>query len=165
MCLNEESYPVEGGSASLMNGTRTCLLAQRIQAKGIGNSQCAPSSFAGDSNLEAVLCSGIIDPDFEATVSQNMSTTFSDASILVKEESGTPAKQAKSDTTFDGCVADDSQNEDNDLYLSDCRILLLGFDASEMRKLVNMVRRGGGSRYMSFNEKLTHIVVGSPSEM
>lgn len=141
------------------------MLAQRIQEKGIGNSQCAPSSFAGDSNLEAVLCSGIIDQDFEATVSQNMSTTFSDASILVKEESGTPAKQAKSDTNFDGCVADDSQNEDNDLYLSDCRILLLGFDASEMRKLVNMVRRGGGSRYMSFNEKLTHIVVGSPSEM
>ncbi|KAE9446523.1 hypothetical protein C3L33_21598, partial [Rhododendron williamsianum] len=165
LCLNEESYPVQDGSASLMNGTRTCSLAQRIQEKSIGNSQCAPSSFAGGSNLEAVLCSGIIDPDLEATLSQNMSTTFSDASILVKEESGTPAKQAKCDTNFDGCVADDSQNEDDDLYLSDCRILLIGFDASEMRKLVNMVRRGGGSRYMSFNEKLTHIVVGSPSEI
>ncbi|KAI8531380.1 hypothetical protein RHMOL_Rhmol11G0131900 [Rhododendron molle] len=165
VCLNEESYPVQDGSASLMNGTRTCSLAQRIQEKSIGNSQCAPSSFAGGSNLEAVLCSGIIDPDLEATLSQNMSTTFSDASILVKEESGTPAKQAKCDTNFDGCVADDSQNEDDDLYLSDCRILLIGFDASEMRKLVNMVRRGGGSRYMSFNEKLTHIVVGSPSEI
>ncbi|KAF7127540.1 hypothetical protein RHSIM_Rhsim11G0071500 [Rhododendron simsii] len=165
VCLNEESYPVQDGSSSLMNGTRTCSLAQRIQEKSIGNSQCAPSSFAGGSNLEAVLCSGIIDPDLEATLSQNISTTFSDASILVKEESGTPAKQAKCDTNFDGCVADDSQNEDDDLYLSDCRILLIGFDASEMRKLVNMVRRGGGSRYMSFNEKLTHIVVGSPSEI
>ncbi|KAL7176344.1 hypothetical protein ACSBR2_029810 [Camellia fascicularis] len=165
VCLSEESYPVQGGSSSSINGMRTCLLAQRSQDKGVGNSQCAPSSVAGDSNLETVLCGGIADPELEATLSQNVSTTFSDTTIFVKEESGAPAKQAKSETNFDGCVADDSQNEDNDLYLSDCRILLLGFDASEMRKLVNMVRRGGGSRYMSFNEKLTHIVVGTPSEI
>ncbi|CAL5348451.1 unnamed protein product [Camellia sinensis] len=155
----------EGGSSSSINGMRTCLLARRSQDKGVGNSQCAPSSVAGDSNLETVLCGGIADPELEATLSQNVSTTFSDTSIFVKEESGALAKQPKSDTNFDGCVADDSQNEDNDLYLSDCRILLLGFDASEMRKLVNMVRRGGGSRYMSFNEKLTHIVVGTPLEI
>ncbi|KAI8002190.1 DNA topoisomerase 2-binding protein 1-A [Camellia lanceoleosa] len=165
VCLNEESYPVQGGSSSSINGMRTCLLARRSQDKGVGNSQCAPSSVAGDSNLETVLCGGIADPELEATLSQNVSTTFSDTSIFVKEESGALAKQPKSDTNFDGCVADDSQNEDNDLYLSDCRILLLGFDASEMRKLVNMVRRGGGSRYMSFNEKLTHIVVGNPLEI
>ncbi|CAL5414578.1 unnamed protein product [Camellia sinensis] len=165
VCLNEESYPVQGGSSSSINGMRTCLLARRSQDKGVGNSQCAPSSVAGDSNLETVLCGGIADPELEATLSQNVSTTFSDTSIFVKEESGALAKQPKSDTNFDGCVADDSQNEDNDLYLSDCRILLLGFDASEMRKLVNMVRRGGGSRYMSFNEKLTHIVVGTPLEI
>ncbi|KAL6984307.1 hypothetical protein U1Q18_017686 [Sarracenia purpurea var. burkii] len=160
-----DSYPAQGGSASSINGTKTSLLAQRIQDKGMGNSQCAPSSKAGDSNFEAVLCAGIADSDLEATLSQNISTTFLEVSNLGKEGSGIPAKQPKSDTDFDGCVADDSQNEDNDLYLSDCRILLLGFDATEMRKLVNMVRRGGGSRYMSFNEKLTHIVVGTPSEM
>ena len=39
------------------------------------------------------------------------------------------------------------------------------FEVSEIRKLVSMVRRGGGSQYMSFNDKLTHIIVGSPSEM
>ena len=164
MCLNEEFYPVQGGSASSINGKRTSLLAQHIQDKSVGTSQCAPSSVAGDSNWEADLCAGIADPDLEATLSQNMSATFSDVPILVKE-CGTPAEQPRSDANFDSCVADDSQNDDNDLYLSDCRILLVGFDASEMRKLVNMVRRGGGSRYMSFNEKLTHIVVGTPSEM
>ncbi|XP_057505159.1 uncharacterized protein LOC130788492 isoform X1 [Actinidia eriantha] len=164
VCLNEEFYPVQGGSASSISGKRTSLLAQRIQDKGVGTSQCALSSVAGDSNWEADLCAGIADPDLEATLSQNMSATFSDVSILVKE-CGTPAEQPRSDTNFDSCVADDSQNDDNDLYLSDCRILLVGFDASQMRKLVNMVRRGGGSRYMSFNEKLTHIVVGTPSEI
>ncbi|MCI68848.1 DNA topoisomerase 2-binding protein 1-like, partial [Trifolium medium] len=44
-------------------------------------------------------------------------------------------------------------------YLAECRIL-----ASEMRKLVNMVRKGGGSRCLSFNDKLTHIVIGNPTE-
>ncbi|KAK1388394.1 hypothetical protein POM88_016572 [Heracleum sosnowskyi] len=69
------------------------------------------------------------------------------------------------DTNFDGCVADDFQKDDNDLYLSDCRIALVGFKASEMRKLVSIICRGGGSRYMSLNENLTHIVVGTPSEI
>ncbi|XP_071691897.1 uncharacterized protein [Rutidosis leptorrhynchoides] len=64
---------------------------------------------------------------------------------------------------MDGCVPEDSQSEDNDLYLLDCKIHLVGFNASEMRRLVNMVRRGAGSHYMSLNEQLTHIVVGTPS--
>ncbi|CAK9160359.1 unnamed protein product [Ilex paraguariensis] len=103
--------------------------------------------------------------DPEVTLSQNMSCTFSDDPVFTKEgESEVPAMPPKSDINVDDCVADDSQTEDNELYLSDCRILLVGFDASEMRKLVNMVRSGGGSRYMSLNEKLTHIVAGTPSE-
>ena len=43
--------------------------------------------------------------------------------------------------------------------------LFNGFEVPEMRKLVSTVSRGGGSHYMSFNDKLTHIVVGSPSKM
>ncbi|XP_059630648.1 uncharacterized protein LOC132273665 isoform X2 [Cornus florida] len=163
-CLNEESYPPQGGSGSLINTRKILSTTQNSQDKSIGNLQRAPSSVAADSNLQDVLCAGSADPDLEATLSQNKSSTFSDAPIFTKEDSGAPAMQPKNDTNFDGCVANDSQTEDNDLYLSECRILLVGFDASEMRKLVNMVRRGGGSRHMSLNDKLTHIVVGTPSE-
>ena len=141
------------------------MSAQHSEDRGGGNSQCAPSSVAGDTRLEAGLSAGITDQDLEATLSQNISTACSDGPVCIKEESGAPPIQTGSDTNFDDGVADDSQTEDNDLYLSECRILLVGFDASEMRKLVNMVRQGGGSRYMSSNEKLTHIVVGTPSEM
>ena len=73
--------------------------------------------------------------------------------------------QPGNEQSLDGAVANDSESDDNDLYLSECRILLVGFEASDMRKLVNMVRKGGGSRYISFNDKLTHIVIGAPSEM
>lgn len=76
-----------------------------------------------------------------------------------------PPLESKCEVTLEDCVADDSQSEDNDLYLSECRISFVGFEASEMRRLVNIVRRGGGSRYMSFSDRLTHIVVGTPSEM
>lgn len=165
-CVNEESYTVQGGTASSINSVRTHLTASQSQDKSNVNFQSASSSLAADSNLQAVPCSGIGDPDLEATLSQNTCSTFLDAPIFIKEgETGEPAMQDKDENKLDGLVADDSQTEDSDLYLSDCRILLVGFEASEMRKLVNMVRRGGGSRYMSFNEKLTHIVVGTPSEV
>lgn len=144
----------------------TSLKTQRSQDNAVGHSQCSLSSLATDANLRAVKCDGVVDFDLEATLSQDLSSRFSDAPVLIKEDnSGASAMLPRSNKIFDGCVADDSQTEDNDLYLSDCRISLVGFDVLEMRKLVSMVRRGGGSRYMSFNEKLTHIVVGSPSEM
>ncbi|KAK2976146.1 hypothetical protein RJ640_012356 [Escallonia rubra] len=162
-CLNEESYPVQASTASTVSGGRTSLMAKRIQDKVVESSQHAPSSVATDAKFQAVLCDRMTDADTEATLSQNMSSTFSDAPAFVKEDSGGPA-MIDCDINLDACIADDSQTEDNDLYLSECRIMLVGFDASEMRKLVDMVRRGGGSRYMSFNDKLTHIVVGNPSE-
>lgn len=128
-----------------------------------------PPSVVADSNLTAAPCSGTVDSDLEATVSQKMTTIFSYAPFVVKnEDSKAPTLdplESKSEVNLDGCVADDSQSEGDDLYLSECRISLIGFEASELRRLVNMVRRGGGSRYMSFNDKLTHIVVGIPSEM
>lgn len=154
---------------------------QHSLEKGIRNLQ-GLSSLATASNAEPVFCSRVADSDLEATLSQNMSGTSSYVPVVTKEEENSPAEYPKSDysapvstkgeksgasTEHDGCdgvVADDSETDDNDLYLADCRILIVGFNASEMRKLVNLVRKGGGSRYMSFGEKLTHIIAGNPSE-
>lgn len=94
----------------------------------------------------------------------NVRCTSSEFSHISKKGNDPPTDKQQNGSDFTRCVADDSQSEDDDLYLSECRILLLGFEASELRKLVNMVRRGGGSRYMSVREKLTHVVVGIPSE-
>ncbi|XP_073142146.1 uncharacterized protein [Henckelia pumila] len=104
------------------------------------------------------------EPDLETQLPMRSTSTFCEALQFPKEENDSPCHQQKIDSVFDRCVADDSQSEDDDLYLSECRILLVGFESSEMRKLVDMVRRGGGSRYMYFSEKLTHLVVGNPSE-
>lgn len=164
-CLNEDSYPVQGGSVSSNKNVRNCPTLQHSLDKGIGNSQSVPSSSA-DLNFQAAPCTGFVDSDLEATLSQNVSSSILDPPFFVKEgDFENPTMQPKNETSLDGFVANDSQSEDGDLFLSECRILLVGFEASEMRKLVNMVRSGGGSRYMSFNDKLTHIVVGSPSEI
>ncbi|KAF3974026.1 hypothetical protein CMV_002603 [Castanea mollissima] len=164
-CLNEDSYPVQGGSVSSNKNVRNRLTLQHSLDKGIGNSQSVPST-SEDLNSQAAPSIGFVDSDLEATVSQNVSSAISDPPVFVKEgDFEKPTMQPKNETSLDGFVANDSQSEDGDLYLSECRILLVGFEVSEMRKLVSMVRRGGGSRYMSFNDKLTHIVVGSPSEI
>lgn len=141
------------------------LTKQHSQVKVIGNALPAPSSMATESNLLSVSCTGFADQDLEATFSQSMPSMYMDATVVSKDgavEASTA--QMRNESNFDVCVANDSQSEDNDLYLSDCRILLVGFEASEMRKLVNMVRRGGGSRYVSYNNGLTHIIVGTLSE-
>ncbi|XP_022768095.1 DNA topoisomerase 2-binding protein 1-A isoform X2 [Durio zibethinus] len=165
-CLNEESYPVQGGCASLKKNVSVSLSAQHSQDKFRGSSVSATSSVVPEFNLSTTPSTGLGDPDLEATLSQNMSSAVSDAQVIFKEDGGeAPILQPSNDTKLDGCVANDSQSEDNDLYLSDCRISLVGFEASEMRKLVTMVRRGGASRYMSCNDKLTHIIVGTPSEV
>lgn len=140
---------------------------QFSQGKDIGNSQSVPSSMAAETNSQVVSSSGPVDPDVEVTVSQGTSSKFPAAPIYVKEGDNLEhLPQPQCDlTNLDGCVADDSQSEDSDLYLSESRILLVGFEASENRRLVNLIRKGGGSRFLSSNDKLTHIVVGTPSEM
>ncbi|XP_062097830.1 uncharacterized protein LOC133803732 isoform X2 [Humulus lupulus] len=167
--LNEESYPVQDGSVSSNKSIRG-VKTQLSQGKDIGNLQSAPSSVATDTNSTMIHSAGFVDPDVEATLSQRMCSTFPDAPANVKQsDSVEPSLQSQRSeinlTNLDDCVANDSQSEDSDLYLSECRILLIGFEASEMRRLINMVRRGGGSRYVMFNDKLTHIVVGTPSEI
>ncbi|KAL5982742.1 hypothetical protein ACLOJK_016818 [Asimina triloba] len=149
-CLDEELYPVNGASASSNGVVKSSLKGQHGQDKGITTSQ-------------SVLSNGIAETE-TTTISQN-TLSVSDASEPIKNSSVTTNSQSGEERKFEGCVADDSQSEDNDLYLSECRILLVGFQSNEMRKLVMMVRRGGGTRHMSFSEKLTHIVVGSPSEV
>lgn len=131
----------------------------------MGKLQSAASSGAPDSFMPFVSGADFVDRDPEATQSENMSSAALDAPIFVKETDPEPPPiQPSNEPNLDGAVANDSESDDNDLYLSECRILLVGFEASEMRKLVNMVRKGGGSRYMSLNDKLTHIVIGAPSE-
>ncbi|CAN4080650.1 unnamed protein product [Withania somnifera] len=176
-CLNEESYPVQSGSHT---SSTVRMTHQHSLEKGMRNLQ---GSLAAASSAQPVFCSRAADSDLEATLSQNVSATSSYVPITKEEEnspavnqkidysapvstkdedSGAPTEQEKNGC--DGGVADDSQTDDNDLYLADCRILVVGFNATEMRKLVNLVRKGGGSRYMSFSEKLTHIIAGNPSE-
>ncbi|KZV27508.1 DNA topoisomerase 2-binding protein 1-A [Dorcoceras hygrometricum] len=160
-CLIEDSYPVLGGSASSVSTIKTA--EQYCLGKVIRNSQYASSSLATASDSDANLSTQDTEPDLE-TPQLAMHSTFSEALPFSRKEDRSPGHQQRNDSVFDHCVADDSQSEDDDLYLSECRILLVGFESSEMRKLVDMVRRGGGSRYMYFSEKLTHLVVGNPSE-
>lgn len=154
-----------GGSVSSSKNARSCLTVQHSLDKGVGISQSVASSVATDLNLQASRCTEVLESDLEATMSQNVSSAISDPSVFLKGGNFEPSTMhPNNETSLDGFVANDSQSEDSDLYLSECRILLVGFEVSEMRKLVNMVRSGGGSRYMLFNDRLTHIVVGSPSE-
>lgn len=149
-CLDEELYPVHGAPIS--------------STAGKGNLKRQYSQHKGSTTLQPVPSNTIT--EMKATLSQSQSTgSFSDATIFTKEGSEAPSLQSGGDGNLGGGVAHDSQSEDSDLYLSDCRVLFVGFEATEMRKLVNMVRKGGGTRHMSFSEKLTHIIVGKPTEM
>eukprot|EP00268_Persea_americana_P053257 TRINITY_DN6013_c0_g1_i4.p1 TRINITY_DN6013_c0_g1~~TRINITY_DN6013_c0_g1_i4.p1 ORF type:complete len:814 (-),score=125.40 TRINITY_DN6013_c0_g1_i4:2532-4973(-) len=147
-CLDEEFYPVHGAPNSSTAG-KSGLKRPHTQHKGTTTLQSVPSNTI---------------TEMEATASQSTSS-FSDATVVTKEGSEAPSLQSGGDGNLGGCVAHDSQSEDSDLYLSECRILFVGFETTKMRKLVNMVRRGGGTRHMSFSEKLTHIVVGKPTEI
>ncbi|EOA33580.1 hypothetical protein CARUB_v10019723mg [Capsella rubella] len=156
VCLNEESFPV----------LSSIPLTRGLRDSGIHNGQgkfplpAAVSVSVADSNAS---CAQSRDSDTEPSASQDIFSTSMNPSTDVKEPSeGLSTSPQEQD--IDGCTARDSESEDNDLYLSDCRIFLLGFEASEMRRLVKLVRRGGGSRYMLLNERMTHIVVGTPSE-
>ncbi|XP_010521303.1 PREDICTED: DNA topoisomerase 2-binding protein 1-A-like [Tarenaya hassleriana] len=159
VCLNEESYPVHNSSSSLMKRTRA-LESHNCQEKVVS---CAvpTSSAAAESDVPAA--SQTRDSDLEASVSQNAYSSSMNTSAFAKGDIVGPTTEAQ-ENNVNGCDAKDSESEGNDLYLSECRIFLLGFGACEMRRLVNMVRTGGGSRYMLLNDKLTHIVVGTPSE-
>ncbi|MED6135396.1 hypothetical protein PIB30_046058 [Stylosanthes scabra] len=162
-CLNEESYPVQNGFASSQKVIKD-MYVQHSQERCIGKLQSGVSSAVTDPNMPVSSYAEFVDKDQEATCSEYTSSFMNAATSVKDTNAEAPPGQPNAELNLDGPVANDSESDDNDLYLSECKILLVGFEASDMRKLVNMVRKGGGSRYMSLNAKLTHIVVGNPSE-
>ncbi|KAL8144099.1 hypothetical protein V2J09_017131 [Rumex salicifolius] len=153
-CLAEESYPVHRGSVSSTTVTRGSYLANNNFEKSIENSQSTQTSRVPESDMQAVPSSGNVDLELDTSLSQHLP--------VKGEECEAPQLQPEPDMKFDDCVAKDS--DDDDLYLSNCKICLVGFDALDVRKFVNMIRKGGGSRYTSYSERMTHVIVGSPSD-
>ncbi|XP_056693794.1 uncharacterized protein [Spinacia oleracea] len=158
VCLDEEAYPAQ--SASMRNKP----ISKSCQDKCTIKSQSFLSSAATDSSFQAVPSVWTTDSDLDVAQSQNVSSACQNVSVFTKEEKAGPDLPSNA-KDLEGCVADDSEPDDNDLYLSDCRICLVGFNSSDVRKLVGIVRKGGGSRYMASSERLTHIVVGEPSDV
>ncbi|KAL7126194.1 hypothetical protein ABFS83_14G169100 [Erythranthe nasuta] len=161
-CLNEESYPVQSNLASSVSSLKT--VEKNINGKGIRSSHFTSSYMASASDSETNFSAPDMEYDLEIPL-PNVHPTCLEVPPLPTEGSEPPAEKPKNDSDFAHCIADDSQSENDNLYLSECRIMLVGFETSELRKVVDMVRQGGGSRYMSFSEKLTHVVVGNPSDI
>ena len=157
-CLNEDLYPVGSVSGTSNKLTRVCLTAHNSQEKVIVNLEAVPASFLADSKFTAVAGPWFSDMDVEVTLSQS-TPMFSDASHFINEvDVEVPVAMGRNEENTVNCLANDFPSEENDLYLSACRIKVVGFEASEMQKIVNMILRGGGFRYMLFNDKLTHII-------
>ncbi|KAJ4795230.1 DNA topoisomerase 2-binding protein 1 [Rhynchospora pubera] len=97
----------------------------------------------------------------EPCLSQNVSSSLPD---MVLNELYNEKKVTTDIAGHDVRVAEDSEDGD-DLYLSGCRISLVGFTEKEMARIVSLVRRGGGTRFVMLSERLTHIIVGAPSEI
>lgn len=115
--------------------------------------------------MQPVPSVGTADSDLDVAQSQNVSSACQNVFVSAKEDEAGRPNPPGNDKELGCCVADDSESDDNDLYLSDCRICLVGFKAFDMRKLLGIIRKGGGSRYMGCSERLTHIVVGEPSDV
>lgn len=89
----------------------------------IRSSESLPSSMVGDQDFHSISATDHADPDLETTLSQNVSSMFVDLHFLAKEDnSDVAAVQSNGEVNHDGWVAEDSENEDNDLYLSECRL-------------------------------------------
>ncbi|KAK3441555.1 hypothetical protein EUGRSUZ_B02095 [Eucalyptus grandis] len=113
LMLNEESYPVQGSSMSSVK-TASC---QQNQDRVIRSSQSLPSLTVGDRDFHSISATEHADPDLETPLSQNVSSKFVDPISLQKR---TIVKWQL--CSHDGRVAEVSQNEDDDLYLSECRL-------------------------------------------
>uniref|UniRef100_A0A804MJJ0 BRCT domain-containing protein n=1 Tax=Zea mays TaxID=4577 RepID=A0A804MJJ0_MAIZE len=103
--------------------------------------------------------------DDSVSMSQHLPASFGDASRISSTDIvGAPSVQETDDMQVDSHIAEDSEPENDDLYLSNCRISLVGFEEKELLRLVMLIRNGGGSRHILLSEKLTHIVIGTPSD-
>ncbi|KAI5057154.1 hypothetical protein GOP47_0027169 [Adiantum capillus-veneris] len=60
--------------------------------------------------------------------------------------------------------SENSGRDDDSMYLSNCQVYFSGFPAPDLRKYVKMVRDGGGTRFMEFNDRVTHVILGNLTE-
>ncbi|KAI4388096.1 hypothetical protein MLD38_000459 [Melastoma candidum] len=160
-CLNEDSYPVPGIPVPPLKGQDSSVAALENHGNEHKRSQSFTSAF-GDPYASADPALGDLDQDLETTLSQ---TCFPETHLSNKEDACEMIHDQRNESlNQDDRVAQDSETEDDGLYLSECRLMLVGFDSQKLRSLVNITRKGGASRYTTSNERLTHIIVGCPSE-
>uniref|UniRef100_A0A0E0R567 BRCT domain-containing protein n=1 Tax=Oryza rufipogon TaxID=4529 RepID=A0A0E0R567_ORYRU len=147
VCLDESAYLVCQNSTNI-NGVKHSLKEQHNPEISSASFQPVPTTSVDDS----------------VSTSQYVPASFDDASKICSTDIGAPSFQETKELQVDSHVAEDSEAEDDDLYLSNCRISLVGFEEKESSRLVMMIRNGGGSRHVMLSERLTHIILGAPSE-
>ncbi|KAL5204766.1 hypothetical protein ABZP36_009637 [Zizania latifolia] len=152
--------------------TRKACLDESIYivCQNFNNFNGVKSSLKEQHNPEISTASASFQPvpttsvDDSVSTSQYVPASFSDSSKICTTDIGGPSVQETNEVQVDSHVAEDSEAEDDDLYLSNCRISLVGFEEKESSRLVMMIRNGGGSRHVMLSERLTHIILGAPSE-
>lgn len=154
-CLDERLYPVNEISAS-GNDAKVLHKEQYFQEPNNVISQLVPPTINEDQGASSQNISISETYTIKTEVAEGHPGNREDKNIETNSEHMEDAAK------FDCRVAQDS--EEDDLYLSSCRIFLAGFEQKELRRLVNMIRRGGGTRQMLLSEKLSHIILGAPSE-
>lgn len=147
-CVDENAYVICQRSSNNYNGIKSSLQEQRNPVKSSASFQSVPAASVDDS----------------VSTSQYAPASSYASKICSTEIAGSPCVQETNGMQVDSHVAEDSEAEDDDLYLSNCRISLVGFDEKELSRLVMMIRDGGGSRHVMLSERLTHIILGAPSE-
>ncbi|KAK1646712.1 hypothetical protein QYE76_064517 [Lolium multiflorum] len=148
VCVDENAYVIRQRSTNY-NGIKSSLQEQRNPEKSSASFQSVPAASVDDS----------------VSTSQYAPVSSAYASKICSTDiAGTPGVGETNEMQVDSHVAQDSEAEDDDLYLSNCRISLVGFEEKELSRLVMMIRDGGGSRHVMLSERLTHIILGAPSE-
>ncbi|XP_037421757.1 DNA topoisomerase 2-binding protein 1-A-like [Triticum dicoccoides] len=146
--LDESAYVI-GQNSFNYNGIKGSLKEQR-------NPEMSGASFQ---SVPAVSVDDSVSMSQYVPVSSGYASTICTTDIV-----GAPCVQETNEMPVESHVAEDSEAEDDDLYLSNCRISLVGFEEKELSRLVMMIRNGGGSRHVMLSERLTHIILGAPSE-
>ncbi|KAH7331041.1 hypothetical protein KP509_20G013000 [Ceratopteris richardii] len=142
VCLDEEIFPVNP-----------------VKEKAVPVSQGQgpiPNVSPGDNmNSEIVIPS---------TVFMVSNTATSDQGL--KSDGGISRADSSTRNEEQSVPVNDNENPacDDGMYLSNCRIYFSGFSSLVLRKYVNMVRDGGGTRFMIFNDRVTHVVFGDLTE-
>ncbi|PAN41605.1 hypothetical protein PAHAL_8G056000 [Panicum hallii] len=145
-CLDENSYLVcQTSSAS--SGLKTSPEEQQN-----------PEISSASASFQPVPATSV---DDSVSTSQYVPASFGDSSKISNTDI---VGEEANEMQVESHVAEDSEAENDDLYLSNCRISLVGFEENELLRLLMMIRNGGGSRHILLNEKLTHIILGAPSE-